>query len=296
MAALQRHAHEMDIADAFEGVVGAADLIGAALGHVDQVRDEVAVDLLRIDEVRHAEALAPGLLLRVEIDADDHVGAGEAEPLDDVEPDAAEPEYDRFCTRLDLGGVDHRADAGGDAAADIADLVERRVVANFRHRDFRQHGEIGEGRAAHIVVQRLAIERKPRRAVGHHALALGGADRGAQVGLAREARRAIAAFRDVERDYVVTLLYGRHAGADIDDDAGALVAEDRRKQPLGIRARQGELIGVADAGRLDLDQNLAGARAFELDGGHFERLAGAEGYGGANIHGAPRVLCKSVAW
>ena len=95
---------------------------------------------------------------------------------------------------------------------------------------------------------------------------------------------------------MVALFHGRHARADIDDDAGALMAEDRGKQALGVGARQSELVGVADAGRLDLDQNLAGTRAFELDGGHFERFAGAEGYGGANIHGAPRVLCKSVAW
>ena len=95
---------------------------------------------------------------------------------------------------------------------------------------------------------------------------------------------------------MIALFHSGHAGTDIDDDAGALVAEDRRKQPLGVGAGQGELVGVADAGRLDLDQNLAGTRAFELDGGHFERFAGAEGYGGANIHGAPRVLCKSVAW
>ena len=91
---------------------------------------------------------------------------------------------------------------------------------------------------------------------------------------------------------MIALFHRGHAGADIDDDAGALVAEDRRKQPLRVGARQGELVGVADAGRLDLDQHLAGARAVELDGGHFERLAGAEGHGGANVHGH----CKSVAW
>ena len=95
---------------------------------------------------------------------------------------------------------------------------------------------------------------------------------------------------------MIALFHGRHAGSDIDDDAGALMAEDRRKQTLGVGARKGELVGVADAGRLDLDQHFAGARAFELDRGHFKRFAGAEGYGGANIHGAPRVLCKSVSW
>ena len=45
--------------------------------------------------MRHAEALAPGLLGRVEVDADDHVGAGEPQALDHVEADAAEPEHDR---------------------------------------------------------------------------------------------------------------------------------------------------------------------------------------------------------
>jgi hypothetical protein len=42
---------------------------------------------------------------------------------------------------------------------------------------------------------------------------------------------------------------------------------------------------VTDAGRFDLDQYFAGARAFELDFRHLKRFAGAERYGGANIHG-----------
>jgi hypothetical protein len=47
----------------------------------------------------------PRPLVRVEIDADDHVGADEAQPLDDVEPDPAETEDDAFRARLDLGGI-----------------------------------------------------------------------------------------------------------------------------------------------------------------------------------------------
>ena len=60
--------------------------------------------------------------------------------LDDVEPDAAEAEDHDIRARPDLGGIDHRADAGGDAAADVADLVERRVLADLGERDLRQHG------------------------------------------------------------------------------------------------------------------------------------------------------------
>src|SRR5262245_40742563 len=133
------------VADAFEGVVGAADLVGAALCHVDEMGDEIAVDLVGIDEMGHAEAFAPFPAGVVDVNGDDHAGADEPQSLNDVEADAAESEYDALRARLDLGGVDDRSDAGRDPAADVANLVERRVLADLRHCDLRQHGEIGEG-------------------------------------------------------------------------------------------------------------------------------------------------------
>src|SRR5262249_20930072 len=45
MAGLERLAHHRDVAGAVEGVVGAADLVGAALRHVDEVRDQIAANL-----------------------------------------------------------------------------------------------------------------------------------------------------------------------------------------------------------------------------------------------------------
>ena len=93
-----------------------------------------------------------------------------------------------------------------------------------------------------------------------------------------------AAFRRVERDDVVALLHEVTPGADIDDDAGALMAEDRREQAFRIGARQRELVGVADAGRLDLDQHLAGLGAVEIDLHDLQRLSGGDGDGGAGFH------------
>ena len=93
-----------------------------------------------------------------------------------------------------------------------------------------------------------------------------------------------AALGRVERDDVVALLHAGDARADVDDDAGAFVAEDGREEPFGIGARAGELVGVADAGGLDLDEHLAGARPFELDLLDDERLAGFVGDGGAGLH------------
>src|SRR5690242_21469768 len=52
---LFRSAHDGDVAGAVEGVIGATDLVGTLLGHVYDVGDEVAADLLGVDEVRHAE-------------------------------------------------------------------------------------------------------------------------------------------------------------------------------------------------------------------------------------------------
>ena len=153
--------------------------------------------------MRQAELARERLARRVDVDADDHVGAGHARALHDVEADAAEAEHDDVGAGLDLRRVDHRADAGRHAAADVADLVERRVLADLRDRDLRQHGVVRERRAAHVVVQRLAAEREAARAVGHHALALRRADRRAQIGLARQAGLALPALGRVERDDVI---------------------------------------------------------------------------------------------
>ena len=59
MAAFQRLAHQLGVADAFEGI------IGAAVGQLDEMRHEVlGPERLGIDEVRHAELAAERLARR----------------------------------------------------------------------------------------------------------------------------------------------------------------------------------------------------------------------------------------
>src|SRR3546814_8168884 len=70
--------------------------------------------------------------------------------------------------------------------------LERRVLTDLRDRDLGQHGEVGEGRAAHVMEDRLPLVAEAAGAVRHHALALGRADGGAQIGLARQAAFALA--------------------------------------------------------------------------------------------------------
>ena len=134
----------MRVADALEAVVG------AAVGELHDVIDDIA-HFLRVDEVRHAEAPRHRFALWVQIDANDLVGADHLRALDHVQANAAQAEHDHVRTRFDLRREQHRADPGGDAAADVADLVERRVVANLGQRDLGHPGVVGEGAGAHEI-------------------------------------------------------------------------------------------------------------------------------------------------
>src|SRR4051812_27929921 len=87
MAALEGLPHHFHAADALEAVVG------AAAGKLDEVGDEIALHEFRVHEVRHAELAAERFARRIEIDADDHVGAHHARALHDVQANAAEAEH-----------------------------------------------------------------------------------------------------------------------------------------------------------------------------------------------------------
>ncbi len=188
VTAFERLAHGIDIADALEGVVG------APVCQIHQIGRQITVDIVRIDKMGHAEFLGEFLLARIEVDTDDHIGAYETRTLNDIETDASQPEYDDVGTRLHLSSVDDRTDAGGHAASDVADLVERRVLPNLGHGDFGHDAVVGEGRSAHVVIQLLTADTETACAVGHDALALGFANGLAQVGLARKAVFALPTF------------------------------------------------------------------------------------------------------
>ena len=96
---------------------------------------------------------------------------------------------------------------------------------------------------------------------------------------------ALTAFRGIERDYVIAGLERGDAFADFQHDTGTLMAENGRECAFWIGAGQGELVGMADTGCLDLDQNLTRLRAFQIH--FFNRQGFACGicYGGACSHG-----------
>src|SRR3546814_3607411 len=85
---------------------------------------------------------------------------------------------------------------------------------------------------------RLSLIAEPAGAVGHHALALGRPDRGAQVRFLAEVGFALAAFGRVERDDMVADLHRGYARAHLAHDSSAFMAKDRREDALRILALQ----------------------------------------------------------
>ena len=88
-----------------------------------------------------------------------------------------------------------------------------------------------------------------------------------------------------------------HVGADFNDDARALMAEDRWKQPFGIVAGQGEGVGVANPGRLDLDHHLPRLRAIQVYSVDDKRLARLDGDGGDGFQrAAPWIIPAAITY
>jgi hypothetical protein len=199
------------------------------------------------------------------VGADKIIGAHHLGALDHVQADAAQPEHHHIGARFDLGGEQHRAQARRDSAAYVADLVEGRIIAYLGQGDLGHDDMVGKRGRAHVMVYRLAAHGETRCAVGHQALALSCAYRGAKVGLARQAGLALAAFGGIQRNDVITRFQGTDAGAGFQHHAGAFVSEYRRKDPFRISPGKRVVIRMADAGGLDLDQYFAGLGTVELD-------------------------------
>lgn len=131
VAAFQCVTHDFGVADTFKGI------IGTAFGQIHQVRDKITFNFGWIDEMRHAEFFAPFLLGIVHIHANNHLGASKAEPLYNIQADTAQAKYDGAASNLGFRRIDDSANARCYTAADITDLVERRIRADFGQGNFR---------------------------------------------------------------------------------------------------------------------------------------------------------------
>jgi len=192
--------------------------------------------------------------------------------LDHVQPDPAQSEDDDIIAHLNLRRIGDRAHACRHPAADIAGGIKRRIGADFCHRNFGQDNEIRKGRATHIVIDCLALIAHPACTIGHQPLALRFADSVAQIGFARQAHFALAAFGCVERDDMIIGCNRGHSRAHFAHDPRALMAEHAGEDPLAIQSIERVSIGVTNAGRHNFDQHFACLGPFQIQLHNFERF------------------------
>ena len=114
---------------------------------------ERRVALRGVDAVRRAELAREIELPRHGVDRDDAARAGDAAALDRREADAAAADHDRRVAGPDARGVERRAEAGRDAAADQRRAVERHVGADLHQRVLVHEHALGEGREVRELVQ-----------------------------------------------------------------------------------------------------------------------------------------------
>ena len=133
VAAFQRRAHHLHVADAFETI------FHPAVGELDDDFLDGLVIILRVKAVRPAHLPRQGEFRRVDIHRNDASGLRLAGALNHRQADAAQAEYGDVIPRLHLGGILHRADARGDPAAQQAHFFQRCLRVDFGQRDFGHH-------------------------------------------------------------------------------------------------------------------------------------------------------------
>jgi hypothetical protein len=222
----------------------------------DDVEHEVESLRLFGTEMRRAEAPRGRELALVQVDRVDLGRAGNSRALDHREPDGAAADHAHSSALPHLRGLQHRADAGRDRAADQARLLDRerrrqpheRCAVDDRPR--RQRARLqGTGRDG-SVREPNPLARPGRRAT--------------EMSRSAPAPRAVAARRAPAHDHAVADADVAHAFADRLDHPRTFVAEhDRRHLPPAAGTDDVE-VGVADAARFDADERLAGPRRLQL--------------------------------
>ena len=193
-----------------------------------------------------------------------------AQPWMTFSPTPPQPKTAHVEHRTDLGGIDGGADAGHHPAAEQRCLGEGDVGVDQHGGDLGHQGVAGEGAEAGGGAEDLVGARQSR---------LAGRDRRgeAQRRVATLAHLADATAGAPGQDHVVAGLETRDLAAHGLDDAGALVAEDRREQRVAPFAFEDVPVGVAYAAGHQFDQDLAGAWSGDVDVLDVERRVGRVG-------------------
>ena len=156
---------------------------------------------------------------------------------------------------LDLRAVHHGPDAGYHSAANEAADHEVGVVGHFNAGVGERNRLLGEG-GPHVI-RRLSIKR--HACDGHTRVRL------AQGRTPKRAVAAVSAHRVEREDYLVARSDARYTGADLTDDARALVAQHPGQSPRLHVAVDEMVVAVANARADHVKQHLSLARLLDFE-------------------------------
>ena len=182
---------------------------------------------------------------------------------------AAGADHDDDVARGDLA---RGADPGQRGTAEQGRLGRGQLVRELEHAARGHDDALGERAHGGHAVDRLAVGREPRRAVGQRPGADARPQRQAGGRAAGEARPALAAGGRPGEDHAIAGGQAVHVGADGLDDAGALVAEHHRPRPHPLALDDVE-VGAADADGVDAHERIARPGPLEVDRADDERGA-----------------------
>lgn len=239
MAGLQSLSHDSHVSGTVKGEVA------TSVGHLHQlVNNSGALGQLGgVDKVSGTKLVSPSLLVAIDVNDNDLGGSSLLGAHHDGQTDTASAEDSNIVALLDIGGDGGSSVAGGDTAAEQTGSVLGSRGVDGDEGDVSNHSVLGEGRAAHIRIEILALALEPGGSVWQNTLTLGGSHLLAQVGLAGLAELALLALGSVEWDDVVADLDVCHAFSDRLDNTAAFVSEDDGKGSFGIIA--GKCEGIA---------------------------------------------------
>ena len=232
---------------------------------VGQVLDGLHdVEFPGIDGVGGAEIAGPRQLGVVGVDGDDLSRPDQLRPGDGRVTHSAAADHRDGVVPADRTGVDRRADAGHHAAAQQTGHRGIGLVVDLGALALMHQGLVGERADAQGRGQFGAVDQR------HLLSGVEGVE--AVPGTSALAGPALPAYGPPVEDDEVAGRHPGHALADRLDDAGRLVSEEKRVGVVDPALAVGQ-VGVADAARLDGDDDLARTGVGDDDVDKLHRLA-----------------------
>jgi len=268
-----------DVADGDDGLIGAD-----AVGEVEDALDGVLV--LGVDGVGGAELLGSFELPGDDIDGDDLGGAGEGGALDGVHAHAAEAKDGHHVTRTHFGTLCGGTKSCRHTTGNKTCLIQGDIRLDADECLHRSHNILAKAPNASKLSDVPPIHSMQPKSPVEQCTA---GDVRATITKDREtgeAPPALAARGNERQDDMVARLHFSDTGADLLDDASALVT--CHNGIVGCEVASGEVpIGVAHAGCYHLDQDLSGFRLVKFEFFHLELPSGPIQDSSTGLHVSP---------